>query len=129
MRNCAAVYNESVNCEDSEPNGNGVTRMRKGNGMAVLLITLGVVLILAKLGVFQFLLGLLIPILIIGLGVMAWLNGRKIIGSVIVLIGALMLIGKLAPLLVWIAAIALIAYGISMLRRKPDGGYKYKTYY
>jgi|GEM_PF-404494 len=103
--------------------------MRRGNGMAVLLITLGVVLILAKLGVFHFLLGLLIPILIIGLGVMAWTSGRKIIGGVIVLIGALMLIGKLAPLLVWIAAIALIVYGISMLRRKPDDGYKYKTYY
>lgn len=101
--------------------------MRKGNGLAMLLIALGVVLILAKLGVFHFLMGLLIPILIIGLGVMAWNSGRRLIGGVIGVIGALMLIGQLAPILVWAAAIGLIIYGISMLRRKPEA--RYKSYY
>jgi hypothetical protein len=96
--------------------------MRRGNGLAVLLIALGVLLILAKLGVFHFLMGLLIPILIIGLGVMAWRSGRRIIGGVIAVIGALMLIGKLAPFLVWAAAIALIIYGISMMSRRSGAG-------
>ncbi len=92
--------------------------MRKGNGLAVVLIAFGALLILGKLGFFGFLMGLLIPVLVIGLGIMAWNNGSRFLGGVIGIIGALMLLGKLAPLLVWAAAIALIVFGFSMLRRK-----------
>ena len=93
--------------------------MRSGKGLAVLLIGFGALLILAKTGIFGFLMGLLIPILFIGLGVMAWKNGSRFLGGVIGLIGGLMLLGKLSFLFVWIAAIALIVFGVSMLRRKP----------
>lgn len=96
--------------------------MRRGNGLALLLIAFGVLLILGKLGIFGFLMGLLIPILVIGLGVMAWNNGSRVIGGIVGLVGVLMLLGKLSHLFVWIAAIALIVYGVSMLRRRPRTG-------
>ncbi|WP_241158398.1 LiaF transmembrane domain-containing protein [Cohnella candidum] len=92
--------------------------MRSGNGLAVLLIAFGALLILGKLGIFGFLMGLLIPILIVGLGVMAWRNGNRFLGGVIGLIGGLMLLGKLSFLFVWAAAIALIFFGVSMIRRR-----------
>jgi hypothetical protein len=92
--------------------------MRSGNATAVLLIGFGALLILGKLGIFGFLIGLLIPVLMIGLGVMAWNNGHRFLGGIVVLIGGLMLLGKLSFLFVWAAAIALILFGVSMIRRR-----------
>jgi hypothetical protein len=93
--------------------------MRSGNGLAMLLIGFGVLLVLGKLGIFGFLMGLLIPILVIGLGVMAWRNGNRVLGGIIGFVGAMMLFGKLSFLFVWVAAIALIVFGVSRIRRKP----------
>jgi hypothetical protein len=91
--------------------------MRSGNGLALLLIGFGGLIILGKLGLgLGFLFGLLIPILIIALGVMAWGNGNKLLGGGIMVIGGFMLLGKLSFLFVWAAAIALIIFGVSMLR-------------
>lgn len=98
--------------------------MRRGNGLALLLIAFGVLLILGKLGIFGFLMGLLIPILVIALGVMAWNNGSRFLGGIIGVIGAFMLLGKLSFLFVWAAAIALIIFGVSMIRRKSGAAYK-----
>lgn len=92
--------------------------MRSGNGLALLLIGFGGLIILSKLGFgLGFLFGLLIPILIIGLGVMAWNNGNRLLGGVLGFIGVIILLGKLSVMFVWVAAIALIAFGVSMLRR------------
>jgi hypothetical protein len=114
MQKRRTVYNEIVN-ERRE-----VKQMKGGNGFAVLLIGFGVLLVLGKLGIFGFLMGLLIPILILALGMMAWKNGRRVLGGVIALVGALMLIGKLSFLFVWVAAFALIVFGVSMLRRRSS---------
>lgn len=93
--------------------------MRSGNGLALLLIGFGGIIILSKIGIgLGFLFGLLIPILVILLGVMAWKNGNRVVGGVIAVIGGFMLLGKLSFLFVWAAAIALILFGVSMLRKK-----------
>lgn len=93
--------------------------MRSGNGLALLLIGFGGLIILSKVGLgLGFLIGLLIPILVVLLGVMAWKNGNRLVGGVIAVIGGFMLLGKLSFLFVWVAAIALILFGVSMLRGK-----------
>lgn len=97
--------------------------MKKGNGLAVVLIVIGVLLLFGKLGsllgsLFSVILSLLIPVLVIALGVMAWRRGNKVVGGVLGFIGALMLLGRLSTVIFWIAAIAIIVYGVSMLRRK-----------
>ena len=92
--------------------------MRSGNGLAILLIGFGGLIILGKMGIgLGFFFGLLIPILIILLGVMAWNNGNRLLGGVLGVIGGIMLLGKLSHLFVWVAAIALVIFGVSMLRR------------
>jgi hypothetical protein len=93
--------------------------MRSGNGLALLLIGFGGLIVLGKLGFgLGFLFGLLIPILMIALGAMAWKNGNRLIGGVIVVVGGFILLGKLSFLFIWAAAIALILFGVSMLRSK-----------
>lgn len=100
--------------------------MRSGNGLALLLIALGGLIILSKLGVgLGFLFGLLIPILIIALGVMAWTNGNRLVGGIIALFGAIMLLGKLSFLFVWAAAIGMVLIGISMLTKRPRAGRRF----
>jgi hypothetical protein len=93
--------------------------MRSGNGLALLLIGFGGLIVLGKLGFgLGFLFGLLIPILMIALGAMAWKNGNRLIGGVIAVVGGCILLGKLTFLIIWVAAIALILFGVSMLRSK-----------
>lgn len=92
--------------------------MQSGKGLAILLIAFGGLIILGKLGVgLGFFFGLLIPILIFLLGVMAWNNGSRLLGGILGVIGGIMLLGQLSHLFVWVAAIALIMFGVSMLRR------------
>lgn len=88
---------------------------------ALLLIAFGGLVILGKLGIgLGFIMGLLIPVLVILLGVAAWRNGNRMLGGVIAVIGGFMLLGKLAGFLVWIAAIAAILVGISWLTRSSS---------
>ncbi|MFC5530056.1 LiaF transmembrane domain-containing protein [Cohnella yongneupensis] len=94
--------------------------MRSGNGLAIILIGFGGLIILGKLGFgLGFLFGLIIPILVVLLGVMAWNNVSRMLGGIIGVIGGIMLLGQLSHLFVWVAAIALIMFGVSMLRRNP----------
>ncbi|WP_027094700.1 LiaF transmembrane domain-containing protein [Cohnella thermotolerans] len=93
--------------------------MKKGNGLAVVLIVIGILLLFGKLGhLFGFIISLLIPVLVIGLGVMAWQRGNRIVGGVLAVIGGFMLLGKLSAIIFWIAVIGLIVFGISMLGKK-----------
>lgn len=96
--------------------------MKKGNGLAVILIVIGILLLFGKLGnLFGFIISLLIPVLIIGLGVMAWRRENRLVGGILAVIGGFMLLGKLSAVIFWIAVIGLIVFGISMLGRKPAG--------
>ncbi|CAM3840970.1 hypothetical protein COLU111180_10425 [Cohnella lubricantis] len=92
--------------------------MRKGNGLAVILIVIGILLLFGKLGhFFGWLISLLIPVLIIGLGVMAWRRGNRLVGGILAVIGGFMLLGKLSTVIFWVAVIGLILFGISMLSK------------
>jgi hypothetical protein len=85
---------------------------------ALLLIAFGALVILGKLGIgLGWLMGLLIPVLVVLLGVAAWHNGNRTVGGIIAVIGGFMLLGKLSGLLVWIAAVAAVLVGVSWLTR------------
>lgn len=94
--------------------------MNGKTALAILLIGAGVLILLNKLGwVVGSLFGFLFPILLIVLGVIGIKNKKMILGGILLGFGFLMLMGKLAWILGWLVAIAFIAYGISLLRRKP----------
>ncbi|MED4957572.1 hypothetical protein NYE69_30480 [Paenibacillus sp. FSL R5-0527] len=99
-------------------------RTNRPNGFALLLIALGVLILLGKLPqIFGFLtpvlgslLGLVIAALMVGLGIYGIRQGNAFFGWIVLIIGVISLISKLAWLIVPVLGIGLIVYGISSLR-------------
>ena len=97
---------------------------RKGNGLAVALIVIGAVMLLGILphlihGIF----GILFPVLLVVLGYYGIKSGRKIIGWVVLFIGIMSLISKLSWIIGPLLGIALVVWGISVLRGKRSRTY------
>lgn len=92
-------------------------RNRNSKGLAILLIALGALILLGKLTPFLgSLFGLLIAVAMVGLGYYGIKQGNAFFGWVILIIGLLILISKLAWLIVPVLGIGLIIYGISTLK-------------
>lgn len=92
-------------------------RNRNSKGLAILLIALGALILLGKLTPFLgSLFGLLIAVAMVGLGYYGIKQGNAFFGWVILIIGLLVLISKLAWLIVPVLGIGLIIYGISTLK-------------
>ncbi|WP_223070412.1 LiaF transmembrane domain-containing protein [Paenibacillus caui] len=87
-------------------------------GFAIILIALGALIILGKLTPFLgSLFGLVIAIAMIALGYYGIRRGNAFFGWIVLAIGVLSLIAKLAWLIVPVLGIGLILYGISVLSR------------
>lgn len=89
------------------------------NGLAIALVVIGALMLM---GVFAPLLGklisLLFPLILIGLGYYGIKRGKMLIGWVILVVGLLMLISKLAWLIGPVLGILLLVFGIMMLKGK-----------
>ncbi|CAH0118230.1 MULTISPECIES: hypothetical protein [unclassified Paenibacillus] len=95
-------------------------RTNKNFGIAIAIIGLGVILLLSKFGILGGLMGYIIPILMIALGYYGIKQGNKFFGWIILIIGTIALVSKMAWIFGILLAIGLIVFGISMLsdRRK-----------
>ncbi|AIQ32294.1 MULTISPECIES: LiaF transmembrane domain-containing protein [Paenibacillus] len=97
---------------------------RKGNGLAIVLIAIGAVMLLGILphlihGIF----GILFPVLLVVLGYYGIKSGRKIIGWVVMFIGIMSLLSKLSWIIGPLLGVALVVWGISVLRGKRSRTY------
>lgn len=97
---------------------------RQGNGLAVLLIVIGSVMLLGLAlplihGIFR----LLFPVLLVVLGYYGIKSGRKIIGWVLMFIGVMSLIAKLSWIIGPLLGVALIVWGVSVLKGRRSGTY------
>ncbi|WP_019908537.1 hypothetical protein [Paenibacillus sp. HW567] len=97
---------------------------RQGNGLAIILIVLGAIMLMGIAlplihGVFR----LLFPILLVVLGYYGIKSGRKIIGWVVMFIGVMSLIAKLSWIIGPLLGIALVVWGISVLKGKSNRTY------
>ncbi|USB32591.1 hypothetical protein [Paenibacillus sp. YPG26] len=91
----------------------------KPSGFAIVLIALGVLILLGKLTpFFGSLFGILIAIVMIALGYYGIRKGNAFFGWIVLFIGVISLISKLAWIIVPLLGIGLIVYGISSLRGK-----------
>ncbi|MGO4370585.1 LiaF transmembrane domain-containing protein [Paenibacillus sp. 2TAB19] len=96
--------------------------MNGKSALGVLLVAVGGIAILKFIGInFGAILGLLLPFILIGFGILGWVNGKKIIGGVLAAIGGLMLLGKLGGILMLLLAIGAIAWGVSMVKKSRHG--------
>ncbi|OAB46315.1 LiaF transmembrane domain-containing protein [Paenibacillus glacialis] len=93
--------------------------LKKGNGLAIVLIAVGALMILGIFGpLMGKLFGLIFPIILIALGYYGVRRGKVLIGWIILAIGILSLIAKLSWLIGPILGIAVLLFGISLLKNK-----------
>lgn len=91
------------------------------SGLALFLIGCGALILLNKMGIHvSGLMSFLIPILLIVLGWVGLRNNKKIIGIILIGVGMLGLIGKLAGVIGFLFAAGLIVYGVYMLKNKRE---------
>ncbi|MCZ8513642.1 hypothetical protein O9H85_14590 [Paenibacillus filicis] len=97
-------------------------RMNRKTGLAALLIFFGIMILCSKIGGFHHighsLIGFLFPLAMVGLGYLGIKNGRSTIGWILVVIGGLILFGKLSGLIAIAVAVGLIVYGFSLFRNR-----------
>ncbi|MDP4098380.1 hypothetical protein OIN60_16735 [Paenibacillus sp. P96] len=96
-------------------------RMDRNKSLAILLIVVGALILLSNFTpAFGYLLheimSYLIPMAMIVLGYYGIRSGNRVIGWVILILGLLILIGKLSWLIGPLLAVGLIIFGISLLR-------------
>ncbi|MFD2118127.1 hypothetical protein ACFSTH_01900 [Paenibacillus yanchengensis] len=91
--------------------------MNGKSSIGIMLIAIGGLAVLHLLGIkFSFIIGLLLPFILIGLGVLSLSYKRKVLGSILIGIGAIMLLGKLSVIFIWILAIGLVAGGVALIK-------------
>lgn len=92
-------------------------RMNGKTGFALLLIAFGILLLLHKLGIgLGWLMGIIIPLAMVGIGYIGIRSGNRLMGWVILFIGLIALIGKFSGLIGFLVAIGFILYGLSLLK-------------
>ncbi|WP_151737099.1 LiaF transmembrane domain-containing protein [Paenibacillus tengchongensis] len=97
---------------------------RRNNGLAIVLIVLGAIMLLGiALPLIHGIFRILFPVLLIALGYYGIKSGRKIIGWIVLFIGVMSLLSKLSWIIGPLLGIALVVWGISVLR----GGHR-RTY-
>jgi hypothetical protein len=103
-------------------------RLNRHSGFALILILFGGLILLNTLGsllgihhgyLIPKLMGWVIPLSMIGLGYYGITRGSKI-AWVIAIIGGIVLLGKLSGLFILLAAVALVAFGVSLLKRSSN---------
>ena len=93
--------------------------LNRKSGFAIFLIGCGALMVLDKIGFgVGHLFSYLIPLAMLVFGYIGFQGGRKIFGGALMVIGGMILFGKLSGLFGLILAIALIVYGVSMLKRR-----------
>lgn len=86
--------------------------------LGVLLVVVGGIALLNFVGIhFGAIFGFFLPFILIGFGVVGWMNNKKWIGGILAVIGGFMLLGKLGGILVLLLAIGLIVAGISLFKK------------
>lgn len=91
--------------------------MNGKSALGVLLIIIGALAVLNFFDInIGWIFGMLLPFILIGFGVVGWMNNKKTIGGILIAIGAIMLISKLSGIFMLLLAIGLIVGGVSMFK-------------
>ncbi|MFC3747937.1 MULTISPECIES: hypothetical protein [Paenibacillus] len=97
---------------------------RQGNGLAIVLIVIGALMLMGiALPLIHGMFRLLFPVLLVVLGYYGIKRGHKLIGWVVLFVGVMSLIAKLSWIIGPLLGIALVVWGISVLKGKRSGTY------
>ena len=91
--------------------------MNGKSALGVLLIILGGLAALNFLNIdLGRIIGFLIPFIMIGFGILGWVNNKKLIGGILIGFGGMLLLGKFGGLMMLILAIGLVVAGVSLFK-------------
>lgn len=89
------------------------------NALGAILVVIGGLMVMKFIGIhLGWIIGILMPFILIGFGVVGIRNNSKVIGSILIVVGGLMLLPKLFGLISLLLAIALIVWGVSMFKNR-----------
>lgn len=95
--------------------------MNSKTALGAILVVIGGIMVMKFLGVhLGWIIGLLMPFILIGLGIVGVRNNSKVIGGILIVVGAFMLLGKLMGIITLLLAIGLVVWGVSMFRRERN---------
>jgi predicted membrane protein len=98
--------------------------MNGKSALGVLLVIVGSIAVLNFIGInFGAILGFLLPFILIGLGIVGWMNSKKWIGGILIVIGSMMLLGKLGGIIMLALAIGLIVVGVGLFKKDKRKAY------
>jgi hypothetical protein len=98
--------------------------MNGKSALGVLLVIVGGLAVLNFLNInLGAIFGMLLPFILIGFGVLGWVNNKKIIGGTLIVFGAILLMGKLGGFLMLLLAIGLIAGGLALFKNGSRRSY------
>lgn len=98
--------------------------MNGKNALGVLLVVVGSIVVLNFIGInLGAIISFLLPFILIGFGILGWTNNKKLIGGILIAIGAIMLLGNLGGIIMLALAIGLIVAGVSLFKKN-----KHKVY-
>ncbi|SDW49243.1 hypothetical protein [Paenibacillus sp. CF384] len=93
--------------------------MNGKSALGAILVVIGALIVMKFIGInLGWIISLLMPFILIGLGVVGIRNNSKIIGGILIVVGAIMLIGKLAGLFALLLAVGLIVWGVSLFKNR-----------
>lgn len=93
--------------------------MNGKSAIGILLVVVGSLAVLNFIGVnFGSFIGFLLPFILIGFGILGWMNGKQWIGGIMLVIGSIMLLAKLGGFIMLALAIGLIIAGVMMFKGK-----------
>jgi len=93
--------------------------MNGKSALGAFLVVVGGLMVLKFIGInLGWIIGLLMPFILIGLGVVGVKNNSKTIGYILIVVGAFMLLPKIAGFLTLLVAIGVILWGVSMFKQR-----------
>ena len=99
--------------------------MNGKTAVGTLLIVIGALTVMKLLGIsLGGIIGMLMPVIMIGLGILGWANQKKVIGGILIVLGALMLLAKLSGIFMWLIAIGLVVAGYSVIKNNGRRTYR-----
>ncbi|OMF38887.1 hypothetical protein BK133_01430 [Paenibacillus sp. FSL H8-0548] len=98
--------------------------MNGKSALGVLLVIVGGIAVLNFVGVhFGAIFGFLLPFILIGFGIVGWMNNKKWIGGILTVVGGMMLLGKFGGFIMLLLAIGLIVVGVSFFKKDKRRAY------
>ncbi|AZN43181.1 LiaF transmembrane domain-containing protein [Paenibacillus albus] len=93
--------------------------MNGKNALGAILVVIGALMIMNFIGLhLGWIISLLMPFILIGLGAIGLRNNSKVIGGILIIVGAIMLLGQMGKIIGLLIAIGVIVWGVSLFKNR-----------